>query len=49
MSLPDHLLEYPPDQEWCQDHAAPMPCLACEADQADRRYDSQRDDQEEVS
>lgn len=45
MSLPDHMLEEPPDPEWCEEHRASKPCLACAVDEADRRVDSQREEQ----
>ena len=43
MSLPDYMLEEPPDPRWCQEHASPIPCPACQADDADRRYDAQKE------
>lgn len=43
MSLPDHMLEEPPDPAWCEEHACPHPCMACEADEADRQYDARKD------
>jgi len=35
-----------PDPRYCELHNQPVPCMACAADQADRAYDSQRDQQQ---
>lgn len=43
-AIPDHMLEIEPDPAWCQEHACPVPCAACLADEADRQYDSKRED-----
>jgi hypothetical protein len=43
VSLPDGYLEAPPDHEWCEEHGQSKPCEACLADEADRRYDSQKE------
>ena len=39
MAIPDHMLSEPPDEHWCQEHSSNVPCPACLADEADRRYD----------
>lgn len=44
MSIPETMLEEPPDPEWCDEHHCPRRCAACEADAADRAYDSARED-----
>lgn len=43
MSLPDHMLSEPEDPGWCQEHAAPRPCAACESEEMDRRFDAMRE------
>ena len=39
MSLPDHMLEEPPDTKWCETHEGPRPCAECLNTEMDRRYD----------
>lgn len=44
MSLPDHELEEPSDQEFCEEHNRHRPCYRCKVEASEARADAERDE-----